>query len=215
MASARISLIRGTSKDFIIDLTDEDGESIETAMLVGATADFDMRDLPTDLSNILGYTTLANPTRLAFVGPALKLSFEADDTATLPIKVYNYRVVVTLSNGDRLDAIEWSPFDLNLGGTAAETPPAFDNTVKVDHSLTFEDSLRYMTPGGSPIENAQVRIYYKSDYDAGNLATPVGTTTTKNDGRWKNPILVLPGFSYIVQLFKPNEFGPDVSTIIV
>lgn len=215
MGSARISLIRGTSKDYIIDLGDEDGEPIAPALLVGATGEFDMREQATDLTNVLGFTTIANPTRLSFVGSAIKLSFEADDTATLPIKVYTYRVVVTLSNGDRLEAIEWSPFDLNLGGTAAETPPAFDNTVKVDHNLQVEDSLRYMTPGGSPIENAQVRIYFKSDYDAGNLNTPVGVTTTKVDGRWKNPILVLPGFSYVVSFFKPNEYGPDVSTILV
>lgn len=214
MGSTRISLIRGTSKSFEIDLTDDDGLEISPALLVGASGAFDMKNQPSDVSNVLGFTTSANPASLSFKGSALLLNFAPEDTETLPLQVYTWRLRVTLANGDQLDAIEWSPFDLNLGGTAAETPPAFDNTVKLDHNYGIQDSLRYMTPGGSPIKDAQVRVYYKNDYDAGNITSPVGITLTRPDGRWTNPILVLPGYGYVVQFFKPGEFGPDVSTII-
>lgn len=215
MASARISLIRGTSKNYQIDLADDDGNPIEPNLLAGATAEFHLKVIPTDVSDVLTFTTGSNPTRLAFDSSSVKLVFESDDTALLPVQLYVWQLVVTLSNGDRLDAIEWSPFDLNLGGTAAATPPTFDNTVKLNQDYGLPGSLSYQTAGGSPIPDAQVRIYYKTDYDAGNLTSPVGITLTKADGGWKNPVLVLPGYSYVIQFFKPNEFGPDVSTIIV
>lgn len=214
MGSTRISLIRGTSKSYEIDLTDEDGLPIAPALLLGATAAFDLKNQPSDPTDVLGFTTDANPASLAFKASALLLNFAADDTAILPLQVYTWRLAVTLSNGDRLDAVEWSPFDLNLGGTAAETPPAFDNTVKVNQDFGLPDALQYLTPGGTPICDAQIRVYYKSDYDVGKLDNPVGITMTKKDGRWANPVLVLPGYNYVIQFFKPGEFGPDVSTII-
>jgi len=215
MASARISIVQGTSKDYEIALTNDDGEAVPEATLVGALGEFFLRNLPTDVSNLLYFNTTDNPTKLSFNCSSLKLSFDSDDTATLPIATDTWQLVVTLADGTRLVAIDWSPFDITLGGVAAPTPPAFTNTVKVDHNFELSDNYRYMTAGGSPIENAQVRVYYKNDYDAGNLTSPVGVTLTKADGRWTNSILVVPGYSYVIHFTKPNEFGPDVATIIV
>jgi len=215
MASARISLVQGTSKDYEIDLTNDDGEAIPEATLVGAVGEFFLRALPTDVSNLLYFSTTANPTSLSFKCSTLKLSFQSADTATLPLATDTWQLVVTLANGDRLVAIDWSPFELTLGGVAAPTPPAFTNTIKLDHNYGLSDNYRYMTPGGSPIENAQVRVYYSSDYNASNLDNPVGVTMTKPDGRWFNAILVIPGFEFTISFFKPGEFGPDVTTIIV
>jgi hypothetical protein len=41
----------------------------------------------------------------------------------------------------------------------------------------------------------------------------VGITITDVFGRWRNPILVDVGFTYVVQLFKPNSFGPDAQEV--
>jgi len=215
MASARITLVQGTSRDFLIDLTDDQGQAIPEELLVGAVGEFFLRVLPTDIANLLYFNTTTDLLKLAFVCSSLKLSFDSADSATLPIATDAWQLVVTLANGDRLVAIEWSPFDITLGGVTAPVAPVFTNTIKIDHNYGLSDNYRYMTAGGSPIENAQVRVYYQSDYDAGNLASPVGITMTKADGRWANSILVVPGYSYVLNFAKPNEFGPDVATIVV
>jgi hypothetical protein len=209
--SNRISLVRGTTKKLSVDLVDERGEPIDCKRLKDATAEFLMRVQPTDVTNILRFTTTANPSNLAFVvgQPVLDLTFLATDTATLPLQLYFYQIEVTLSTGDVLPVIEWDLLDLNLGGSAVPTPPPFTNTVKITQDYPLSNDMTYMSPGGSPIENAQVRLYYKSDYDAGNLATPIGITTTDAHGKWRNPILVLPGFTYTARLEKAYEFGPD------
>lgn len=91
---------------------------------------------------------------------------------------------------------------------------SFDNTIAIDQNYGSLDALRYMTPGGSCIDGAQIRVYLKSDYDARKLNCPVGITITKADGRWKDPVLVVPGFTYTVRFEKPNYFGPDTVDII-
>lgn len=209
--SNRISLVRGTSKKLSIDLVDENGTPIPLPKLVGASAQFLMRNQPTDVTNVLAFTTAANPTNLYFdVDEAvLHLYFAPSDTAALPLQLYFYQVQITLVTGDILDVIEWDLFDLNLGGAAVPTPPPFTNTVAISADYPLPGDMAYMTPGGSPIENAQVRLYYKSDYDAANLANPIGITTTDAAGKWKNLIFVVPGYTYTVRMEKTNEFGPD------
>ena len=215
MSTARINHIRGTNETFEIDIVDDNGQPFDPVRLVGAVVDFKLRTTPTASSNLLHWTSAANPTKLLLVGNVISLVLEPADTAALDIFVYTFQIGITLGNGDILPpVIEWSPFDLNLGGEAHPEPPVFTNTVKVDHDYGATDALRYMTPGGSPIESAQIRVYYKSDYDAGHLDTPVGVSQTNAFGRWANPILVLPGLTYTVQFFKPNEFGPDKTEIV-
>lgn len=215
MASSRINMIRGTTKSYEVNLTDEDGEPLTDDMLIGAYAVADFRVLPDSSSNVLTFDSRTTPLSLAFYRSVLRLNFVPADTAALSIGMYAWRLRVSLANTSVYDAVEWSPFDLSDGGITEETPPQFDNTVAVDQNYGTSDSLRYMTAGGSPIANAQIRVYYKAQYDVGMLNTPVGVTETNADGRWKAPVLVLPGYSYVIQFFKPNEFGPDVSTIIV
>jgi hypothetical protein len=210
--SNRIDLVRGTTKALAIDLVDEHGDPILISRLVGATASFNMRVLPTDVNDVLTYSTVTTPGNLAFEvnSPVLNLTFQAADTSALALQLYNYRVQVVLTDGSILDVIEWDLLDLNLGGSATPAPPVFDNTVKITADYPLAGDMQYMTPGGSPIVNAQVRVYRKSDYDAGNFTAPVGITATGPDGKWLQPILVLPGYTYVARLEKPYEFGPDV-----
>lgn len=216
MASNRISLIRGTSESFEIDLVDDDGQPLPLDKLTGAVATFDMKNAPTDPTSLLHYVS---PDAVHLVlDPAnskVTLSFVPADTSAMSLKVYVYQVAVTLSDSTYFAAIPWEPFDLNLGGVAEPPQPAFDNTVQLDHNWNLPDSLKYVSQGGTPIGDAQVRVYYKSDYDAGKLNQPVGITQTDAFGRWKNPVLVLPGYTYTVQFFLPNQFGPDAVEVIV
>jgi hypothetical protein len=210
--SNRINLIRGTTKALAVDLVDENGEPIALSRLVGATATFTLRVNPTDVVNVLLFATTTTPDSLSFEldEAVLNLNFAPADTSALDIGLYFYQIEVTLTDGGILDVIPWDLLDLNLGGAATPTPPVFDNTVTISADYPLSGDMQYMTPGGSPIVNAQVRVYYKSDYDAGNLASPIGITMTNEYGKWRQPILVLPGFTYVARLEKPYEFGPDI-----
>lgn len=86
--------------------------------------------------------------------------------------------------------------------------------VTLDHNYQLPNSLQYVSPGGTPIADAQVRVYKKSDYDAGNLQQPIGITMTDAFGKWKDPILVESGYTYSVQFFLPNVWGPDKVEVI-
>lgn len=206
--STRIELIRGTTRVIEVDLVDENNAPLTSDALEGATAQFTMR-LTAEGADVLSYAA-----EIVRAESYLKVTIPAADTEPLDLGAYLYKVDTTLADGTVMPTIEWAPLDLVLGGSATEAPPVFDNTVKVDHDYQLAGDLAYKSPGGSPIDNAQVRIYYKSDYDAGLLGSPVGVTQTDAKGNWKQPVLVLPGFSYIVQFFKPNEFGPDVKEIV-
>lgn len=209
--SNRIEVIRGTSFSKTIDLVDVNGQPLPVVLLIGATAEFLVRTSPDSNTDAVRLTTADNPTGLSFrpERAALNLALAPADTIPLALQTYFYRLRVTLQDGTTSDAIAWSPFDVNLGGSSAVPPPPFDNTTKIDHDYQLPGDLTYVTPGGSPIANAQIRVYFKNDYVTGNLKTPVGVTTTDEGGRWRNPVLVNPGYSYIIRFEKPNEFGPD------
>lgn len=209
--SNRIEVIRGTSFSKTIDLLDVNGRTLPVATLAEATAEFLVRANPDVNVDAIRLTTTDDPSPLLFrtERAAIDLTLAPADTVPLALQTYFYRLRVTLRDGTVSDAIPWSPFDVGLGGSAATPPPPFDNTTKIDHDYQLPGELSYVTPGGSPIENAQVRVYLKSDYAAGNLSGPVGVTTTDASGHWRDPVLVNPGYSYVVRFEKPGEFGPD------
>lgn len=209
--SNRIDVIRGTSFAKVIDLLDVNEQPLSIGVLVGATAEFVVQASPDDGTPVIRLTTVDNPTSLAFrpERAALNLALAPGDTTNLAVKVYFYRLRIVLLDSTTSDAIPWSPFDVGLGGSADVPPAPFDNTTKIDHDYQLPGELSYVTPGGSPIENAQIRVYLKSNYAAGNLSSPIGVTTTDASGRWRDSVLVNPGFSYVVRFEKPGEFGPD------
>ena len=95
------------------------------------------------------------------------------------------------------------------------TPPPFPNTIQLDEDYGGTDTLRYDEPGGDPIDAAQVRVYKKVDYDLENFDAVVGVTTTDTAGGWVDPVIVEAGFTYTIQFFKPNAFGPDTQEVVV
>lgn len=95
------------------------------------------------------------------------------------------------------------------------TPPPFPNTVILDENYDIEDQLQYKDPDGNPIENAQIRVYKKTDYDLENYTACIGVTTTDATGGWVDPVIVEAGFTYTIQFYKPGAYGPDTQEIII
>lgn len=209
MASNRLEIVPGKTATFTIDLVDGDGAPLSTSRLETATAVARLRLDPAGADVLLPDVSVGILTSTATV------VFSVEQTNALTIGTpYFWQLEISFPTGEIDIAIDWSPVDVSLGGTENPPQPTFDNTVKIDHDFPLADDLRYMTAGGSPIEGAQVRVYYKSDYAAGLLDKPIGRTVTNAYGRWAQAILVPPGFNYVVRMEKPTEFGPDTKEIV-
>lgn len=213
MASNRLRIVQGEALTFNVYLTDAAGNAISGERLLNASVIFRVRATPPGADVVMYMTPDPERIDVKATDSSVQITLSAIDTAAIALGSYFYQIRLALTDGEVAYPIDWAPVDVGLGGAADPAPPTFLNTVKLNHNYTLSDDLRYMTPGGSPIENAQIRVYYKSAYDAGNLASPVGVTTTDPNGRWVTSILVLPGYDYVVMFFKPSEYGPDVATV--
>jgi hypothetical protein len=204
-------LIQGTNQSFDLTVTDQDGDP---EALSSDKIEFLLREDPSFPHDLLYKSTNSAGEVLRLGGNRARLFILPADTNALLLGRYSYQLRVTRPDSDVFTAIDWSPALVTLGGdTIATPPPVFPNTVKLDHDYEQPGALRYVTPGGSPIAGAQVRVYQQTDYSAGNLANPIGVTLTDADGRWKDPIFVAPGFTYVVQFFLPQKYGPDTATV--
>ena len=74
--------------------------------------------------------------------------------------------------------------------------------------------FRYVSPGGSNIRGATVRVFRKIDWVTRQFARVVGTATTDASGMWP-PIFVEPGETYTIVFHKPYEYGPTAVDIVV
>jgi len=93
--------------------------------------------------------------------------------------------------------------------------PTGAGSTQVDHNFGGTDALVY-SDDGDPIDNAEILIYLKVDYDAGRTARSyvVGISTTTVTGRWSVPVMLDPE-EYVVQFSKQNFYGPDTVEIEV
>jgi hypothetical protein len=87
--------------------------------------------------------------------------------------------------------------------------------VKIDSEFSNTGNLKYQTSAGVPVENANIRIWFKSDFDTGLTDRPLALTKTDVDGKWVDPVFLETGYTYVVQFQKPGSFGPDNVEIIV
>jgi hypothetical protein len=107
-----------------------------------------------------------------------------------------------------------------IAQSAPFTPSAIQDTAlanraRVDHDYGGVDALRYLAPGGTPIPQAEIRIYLQPDYAQGRTTTPYAILMTRDDGRWVTPAYLPVGANYVIQFFKPSGYGPDIITITV
>jgi hypothetical protein len=80
--------------------------------------------------------------------------------------------------------------------------------VMVDHNYPLTDALRAVAPNGDPVAGAEVRIYDLTAFEANNIDTWVGMTTTDIEGRWVDPIVLPDARSWVVHFQKYSEYGP-------
>lgn len=111
---------------------------------------------------------------------------------------------------------------VNTTATLRDSTPAkagdFIGTgsVRVDHDYGGPDELAYKTAGGIGVDNAQLRIYLKTDFDQGLTDTQhvVGATVTNVQGRWTRPLMLDPA-TYVLYAFKQGYYGPDTKVFTV
>ncbi len=81
-------------------------------------------------------------------------------------------------------------------------------STAINHDYPSAGALQVVNEEGEPVEAAQVRLFDQVDYDAGNVDTWVGETTTDINGEWLDPIIVDDGRTWVVHFEKPTMYGP-------
>lgn len=208
VVNSALQLPKGTSKTFDFTLFDDNGNVLDLTnalitLSVKEQSDDDAVDVLTKVSS--------DETELKILSPAtdgkIQVYLVPSDTTSVTAKQYVYKIDVVISSVT-YRPIDYSLFEVRRFGVDY-TPPVFTNTVAVDHNYGSPDSMRYMTPGGSPINEAQVRVYYKTDYDAGIKTTPIAVTQTNAYGRWENVVHLFVGNTYVIELSLTNQYGPN------
>lgn len=83
-----------------------------------------------------------------------------------------------------------------------------DNAVLVNHDYGGAGNLTVEDPNGVGIENATIKIFLKSDYDAMNRSDSFlkGQTYSTTDGEWQHTVPLDPG-DYAMVVFKQNIYN--------
>lgn len=119
-----------------------------------------------------------------------------------------YQVVPVASTGVALPDSGWfKPYGPIGSGTPAR--------VKVDHDYGEPDALRFVTQAGVGIPDAEIHVYYQTEYEQGSRESPLYVVKTRADGRWDRPLLLEPGLSYVLLFVKTSAYASDPVTILV
>lgn len=147
-------------------------------------------------------------------GQLVRLRLSAEETETLPVGTMFYDVLLHRARDNTSD-VPGSGFWKVRDTPPVEPPaPSFAHHVMVNHDWGETDALRCMTPWGSPVPDVVVQLYLRADYEVGRYHL-LGTTRTREDGRWLAAVPLLPGYDYVVHLAKSGEAGPDIVHITV
>ena len=90
-----------------------------------------------------------------------------------------------------------------------------EGSVIVDHDYGGADNLTYEVASVG-INNAVVKAFLKSDYDAGNYGSAYvkAETTTNVSGQWVSQLNLDPAV-YTIYFFKQGYYGPDTQEVTV
>ena len=122
-----------------------------------------------------------------------------------------YKLATLDQFGNREEGNAATPFQ---AGNDPVIAPVLTSMAMDEHTGGL-DNLQYVTEGGTPVEGARIRVYVKLDWDTKALSNAIGTTVTKADGGWSEPVFVTPGQTYTVVYNKTYAFGPDTREITV
>jgi hypothetical protein len=89
-------------------------------------------------------------------------------------------------------------------------------SISVNHDYGGTDELAYVTSGGIGIQNAIIKVYLKTDYDANHRSELYvkGWTMTDVNGRWIWDIYLNPA-TYTIIFYKPGAYIPSVREVTV
>jgi hypothetical protein len=89
-------------------------------------------------------------------------------------------------------------------------------SVLVDHNYGGPDALAYKAANGMGVNDADIYVYLKADYDAGRRGSDYVLARTKTDvsGRWIQPVM-LDHETYTLICFKQGYYGPDRMDVVV
>lgn len=101
------------------------------------------------------------------------------------------------------------------GASTAEAICQGDGSILVDQDFGGTNNLCYIK-NGVPVDNAEIRVYLASDYNAGRTMSQYikATSQTTVNGEWALPVMLDPG-TYVFQFHKQGECGPDAFCVEV
>ena len=127
-----------------------------------------------------------------------------DESTAFPVKAADSgstQIARVGADGDTLET---------LSDQLDAIPTVGDGAIQVNHDTGGADNLAYKTAAGAGIDNATVRAFLKSDYDAGNRSAAYvkGLTETTVDGEWLRDMW-LDAATYTFVFEKQGIYGPD------
>ena len=78
----------------------------------------------------------------------------------------------------------------------------------IDHNYPLEDELLVVDENDDPVEGVHIQIFEYTAFQAGDIDTWVGETTSDIEGKWVDPIEVNDGETYVVLFQRYTEYGP-------
>jgi len=86
----------------------------------------------------------------------------------------------------------------------------------IDHNTGGVDNLQALY-GGVGVDNADIKIYLKADWDLGNQDDSYvkGVSVTSVDGRWAYPVYLDSGFTYTVVFYKQGLFQATTAEVTI
>lgn len=175
--------------------------------------------LPSSETDIASYKLERSPTVTGTYTLVTTIAHDLTDPAVFDGTHFFYNDTEgTATDWYRLIAVDTSGLESqpSVPFTVASPPPSTPaETVGLDENYGSVNALQTTDPSGNPLENVQIKVYYKTDYDNSIFTNPVGITLTGSKGEWQTPIFVAPGFDYVLVFEKPGSHGPSVVTLTV
>ena len=78
----------------------------------------------------------------------------------------------------------------------------------VNHDFPNPNDLLIVDEMNSPIEAADIRVYDQTAFDAGEVDTWEAMTTSDQEGKWVDPIILEDGRNWVVLVQKESMYGP-------
>ena len=79
----------------------------------------------------------------------------------------------------------------------------------VNHNFPLENSMLVTDLEGNPIQDATIRIFDLTAFEAGILDPWIAETTSDSEGKWVDPVVLPDGQSWVVHFQKLNDYGPE------